>query len=184
MLRSDLLPALLAAVATALLTAAPSNRRGLADDAPAPRPDLEALVANAEGISPVGRPENYSLADQARFFIWQDQAGWHFRTTGPAQRAHGFRGAIRLHGARFQKVIPVGLDNRNDSYQLAPGQREVTFKFATSNKFDGVDFYLDKAASGHVEFEVLLNGGKAPRRIFVGSAAANPKTNHFAVAIP
>lgn len=154
------------------------------DDAPAAKVDLPTLLSRTEGVNVEGRPNNYELAEQARFYVWHDGDGWHVRTVGPPKIANGFRGTIRLHGTKFLKITPVGLDKRNDEASLSPGKDEFTFKFVTSNKFDGVDFNLDKVEGASIEFEVLLNGGKAPKRVFIGGKAANPKTNHFAIAVP
>jgi hypothetical protein len=154
-----------------------------ADDPPA-APDLATLLANAEGIDPEGRPKNYELADQARFYLWRDDDGWHLRTVGPAKQAHGFRGTVRLHGTKFLKLTPVGLDKRNDSADVNAAGTELTFKFTTSNKFDGVDINLAKADAAHIEFDLLLNGGKSPKRVFIGTAAANPTKHQFALKVP
>lgn len=152
-----------------------------ADDPPANRPDLPTLVQNADGISAVGRPNNYKLADPARYFVWHDSDGWHLRVTAPRNRSIVFKGAIRLHGAKFLAVRPIGIDKKTDAGSMSPDKTELTFQFTTSGKFDGFDFNLDAADESKIEFELLSFGRKAADRIFIGGKAANPKAYQFAL---
>jgi len=153
-----------------------------ADDSPElERPDLPTLIANAEGISPDGRPNNYGIGEPARYYVWHDNQGWHVRSTAPKGRLIGFRGAVRLHNAKFLAVRQIGFDKRSDFGGVNEARTEARFKFLTANKFDGFDFNVEGSDDAKIEFELFVNGRKHADRIFIGGKAENPKAFQFAV---
>ena len=156
-------------------------RIGWADDPAEERPDLATLIANADGISAEGRPNNYGIGEPARFYLWHDSQGWHLRCTSPKGKAFGYRGHLRLHKANFLAVRPIGVDKREDSYGVNPAKDQLAFKFLTGAKFDGFDFNVKAEADAKIEFELYCFGRKTPKRIFIGGKAANPKAHRFAL---
>ena len=153
-----------------------------ADDPPRPeRPDLPTLIASADGISPDGRPRNYGLGEPARYYVWHDNQGWHVRCTAPKGKLIGFRGAVRLHNAKFLSIRQIGFDKRSDFGGVNEARTEAAFKFLTANKFDGFDFNVEGTDDAKIEFELFVNGRKHPDRIFIGGKAENPKAFQFAV---
>jgi hypothetical protein len=159
-----------------------SSSLGRTDDpSPAAPVDLATLIRNADGISSLGRPQGYKLAQPARYYVWKDSDGWHLRVTAPYKASVSFRGELRLHNAKFLAVRPIGVDKQADGGTVSPDHRQLTFKFLTGGKFDGFDFNLDATDESQLEMELLINGKQLQKRIFIGSDAANPQAAHFAI---
>ncbi|MCA9055198.1 MAG: hypothetical protein KDA75_15265 [Planctomycetaceae bacterium] len=153
-----------------------------ADDEPdREQPDLATLVANADGIDPSGRPNNYGIGEPSRYYVWHDNQGWHLRCTSPKGKAYGYKGRLRLHKATFLAVRPIGVDKREDSYGVNRAKDELAFKFLTGAQFDGVDFNVKAEDDAKIEFELFCFGKKTPKRIFIGASAGNPKAHQFAL---
>lgn len=128
---------------------------------------------------PRGRMEGSPTDKPARYYVWHDGEGWHLRSC--SRLVNQFQGTIRVSGGSIRKCRRIGLDLRGkgaDRWSLSKDRRELTFHLFTSTSFDGFDFSVD-APDATVEFELLINDKKMPRRIFIGRNGAHPKDVKF-----
>ena len=141
--------------------------------------DQQTGAENRKQLDPRGRMEGSPTNQPARYYVWHDQDGWHVRSC--SRLVNEFQGTIRVSGGTIRKCRPIGLDlrgKRPDRWSLSKDRREITFRTFTSTVFDGFDFSVD-APDATVEFELLINEKKMPRRIFVGRDGAHPSDVKF-----
>jgi hypothetical protein len=141
--------------------------------------DQPQAVETRSELDPRGRMEGSPTDKPARYYVWHDQDGWHLRSC--SRLVNQFQGTVRVSGGTIRKCRPIGLDLRGkqaDRWGLSKDRRELTFHTFTSTSFDGFDFNVD-APDATLEFELLINEKKMPRRIFIGRNGAHPADVKF-----
>ena len=151
----------------------------LAGSFPSAIADQPAAAEKRKDLDPRGRREGSPTDKPARYYVWHDRDGWHVRSC--SRLINQFQGTIRISGGTIRKCRPIGLDlrgKRPDRWALSKDRREITFHTFTSTAFDGFDFSVD-TPEATVEFELLINEKKMPRRIFIGRNGAHPTDVKF-----
>lgn len=139
------------------------------EDLPATMGTPERLIAGAAE----GRPEGLKPGAPAGFWIWQNQAGrWKVRTT-TAKALHEFKGRVTGENAPIGPMRPSRAEFK-DQVQRSP-DGGLVFRFHTKGHVDGFDFMVP----GCARFDLKLDTGPTPLRVFVGKAGISPRTNHF-----
>lgn len=162
---------------TAEIPADPEDPASVTDALP-PQPPMEAPPTTpgaaeelAAGVAD-GKPAGIEPGSPAAFWIWRNPAGvWKVRTT-TAKLPHLFRGRVKGVRSPIGTVRPSRTEFAD---RVAKAGQEVHFNFATKGHVDGFDFRVQ----GCVRFDLQIDGGPAPKKIFVGQGVASPKTNHF-----
>lgn len=135
--------------------------------------DLPCPWANAI----CGRPAGFDAGDANGWYVWNDDDGFHIRTTTPADRAHPFTAVITTDG-RFADVSKVRLEGADDIRILDGGHRLVV-RFHTWDGVDGVDF---KTTGDDLRFRLEEYGLLVPDgRIFLGHFELHPGNNPFTI---
>jgi len=147
------------------------------------------VMANAgyagDPIDPHGKPANAEAGKVEHYDIWQDQEGWHLRTT-TKEYDHHFRGVITASGGEFVEVKGFRLEHKGpekDYFKVGPEHHEIKFDFSTKGSIDGVDF-REKGKQPMLSFSLLI-GEKEPKfepaRIFIGKNGAHPGEDPFQI---
>jgi hypothetical protein len=143
-------------------------------------------AASADGqIDPRGRPMGSLAGAVERYALWQDEGGWHIRTT-TKEYEHHFRGIIAVSGGEFVQVRGYKLEHRGPQRDLfieGPEHHVINFDFSTKGSIDGLDFRV-KGREPMLSFTLTI-GEKEPKfepgRIFIGKSGAHPSTNPFEI---
>jgi hypothetical protein len=162
----------------------PPNAKATAAPAPSvvvqPTHDLPpASNARPVSLSPgaaEGRPEGFKPAAPAAYWIWQGPRGsWRVRTT-TKNMLHLFRGRVVGESGALVDVQPSRNQLESQIHKTDDG---YAFAFKTSAHADGFNFTTRDG--GCVRFDLQLDGGPHPKRIFVGKAQHQPAGSHFVV---
>jgi hypothetical protein len=136
-----------------------------------------------EPLNPRGRPLNTGKVEH--YALWQDEGGWHIRTT-TKEFEHHFRGVIEVRGGEFARVKGYKLEHRGperDMFIEGPEHHVINFDFSTKGSIDGLDFRV-KGKEPVLSFTLTI-GEREPRfepgRIFVGRSGVHPSTNPFEI---
>ncbi|MBI5537233.1 MAG: hypothetical protein HY898_31215 [Deltaproteobacteria bacterium] len=150
---------------------APAPGRQPVADPPEPAKGAAELPAGSAN----GLPKGLNPGAPAAYWIWQDPSdGWHLRTT-TAGVPHQFMG--RILGVSGEIVgRPMRTEHRD---RVRFTKRGMVFDFQTQGSIDGLDFKASD--NGCVRFNLKIDGGPAPKRIFVGSNSLEPPHAHFMV---
>lgn len=139
-----------------------------------PRSSLRAALLPAGAGA--GRPRGFEPGGPAAYWIWQGpRGGWRIRTTS-ANAPHTFRGHLAGTTGPVTGIQPSRLELRDRIWQNDDGW---AFSFRTSGHADGFTFTIPD--NGCVRFDLKLDGGPLPKRIFVGARELEPGTGHFIV---
>jgi hypothetical protein len=121
-----------------------------------------------------GRPPGFKPGAPAAFWIWHGpREDWRVRTT-TAGAPHVFRGHVHGVTGAIARVHPSRTEFHDRLWQTKEGW---AFVFKTAGHADGFTFVTRDG--GCVRFDLLLDGGPHPKRIFVGKGEISPKSNHF-----
>lgn len=124
-----------------------------------------------------GRPPRFNPSAPPGYWIWVGpRSGWRLRTT-TAGGAHLFRGRIKGATSEVTNVHPSRTEFRDRIRRLADGSWE--FSFRTAGHADGLTFVTRD--NGCVAFDLQVDGGPQPKRIFVGAGETQPPGNFFMV---
>lgn len=145
-----------------------------------------ASAVFAQGpINPHGKPKDTKAGAIEHYAIWQNEQGWHIRTT-TKEYEHHFRGNITVRGGEFVEVRGYKLEHKGaqkDLFVEGPEHHVINFDFSTKGSIDGVDFRV-KGKEPMLSFTLMI-GEKEPKfeagRIFIGKAGAHPSANPFEI---
>ncbi len=107
------------------------------------------------------------------YWIWQDDAGWHLRTTSDLPRR--FRGSVEtVGGGAIERLKPVGVAG----VSLAANGRRLEFQWAGESVEQGFDW---ASPSGCNRFAVYVDDEPRPLAVHLGAADESPARVPFAV---
>jgi len=110
------------------------------------------------------------------YWIWQGpRGGWRIKTT-TKRLLHLFRGYLRGTTGAITNIHPSRTEFRDRVWRTGAGW---AFSFKTMGHADGFTFMTRD--NGCVGFDLQLDGGPHPQRIFVGRGQVEPPSNHFIV---
>lgn len=142
------------------------------DDPPSTRSKPQQLPP---GVG-TGRPKSFRPDAPAAYWIWQGPRGhWRVRTTSHDQ-PHLFRGFIHPVETSLGDIEPSRTEFRDRIWKR---NQSFAFSFKTRSHADGFTFVSEN--NGCVRFDLQLDGGPEPKRIFVGAREVQPSSNHFVV---
>jgi hypothetical protein len=121
---------------------------------------------------PVGRPE-FTAGEPEGYWIWQDRAGWHLRTT--SDMPHHFHGNVETVDGIMSDFRPVG---PIPPTSLAAGTRRIEFDWNGRGGEVGFDW---RVSSGCNRFEIYIDGTTRPLRVFLGGPGDSPYRVPFAL---
>lgn len=131
--------------------------------------------------APMGRPAGFKAGAAAAYWIWLGpRGGWRVRTT-TGESSHVFRGHVHaLTGppAVISSVQPTRTEFSDRIWKTKTGW---AFSFKTSGHADGFSFLTRDPVC--VVFDLQLDGGPEPKRVFVGREQVEPQSGFF-VACP
>jgi hypothetical protein len=131
-----------------------------------------------DGIA-AGRPGGFRPGAAAAYWIWQGPRGdWLVRTTTGGE-PHAFRG--RIHGTAGGTIDAQSLrsSRRELGDRVRASDGALVFSFDTAGHADGFTFAT--VGGGCVRFDLQLDGGATPKRIWIGKAQHEPASAHFIV---
>jgi len=134
-------------------------------------PALPAL-----GLSPDGKPEGMDTGSTYRYMVWRDGDQWHVRWT-TAGAVHRFIGKIHSEKGVFSDAKPSAIE-KGDWIKIGPKGHNIAWDTKAAGGADGVDFKL--SAKG-ATFDLLIDGKRHPKRVFVGKAGENPLRIPFTI---
>jgi hypothetical protein len=124
-----------------------------------------------------GRPPGFRPGAPAAYWIWQGpRGGWRLRTT-TGGAVHAFRGHVRGVTGAVSNVHPSRTEFRDRFWKTREGT--WAFSFTTSGHADGFTFVTRD--DGCVHFDLQLDGGPEPKRVFVGQGEVQPSSGNFIV---
>jgi hypothetical protein len=136
-------------------------------------------------INPHGKPMNTGAGKVEHYALWQDEGGWHVRTS-TKEYEHHFRGVIEVRGGEFVQVRGYKLEHKGPQRDLfieGPEHHVINFDFSTKGSIDGLDFRV-KGREPMLSFTLTI-GEKEPKfepgRIFIGKMGAHPSSNPFEI---
>jgi hypothetical protein len=148
-----------------------------------------AKTANGALISPKGQSDDVregKLTNQpARYYIWVDPQGWHFRSAAKKGVLVKFEGVIELSDGEFGRLRPIGLETKGknpDIWTVDAARRKIEFKIFTSGSYDGFDFTIAKVKDVQVSFDLKIGEKPAPGRIFIGKDNRHPTEVPFSLS--
>jgi hypothetical protein len=162
----------------------PATPRPQPVSVPAPRPvdppDAPPTARDRPLVLPdgiaAGRPAGFHPGAAPAYWIWQGPRGdWLLRTT--TDGAHLFRG--RIHPTGTDRIDDVRASRRELGDRVTKTDDGLVFSFQTSGHADGLTFSTQ--AGGCLRFDLQLDGGATPKRIFIGKAQHEPASSHFIV---
>jgi hypothetical protein len=143
-----------------------------------------AASADAQ-IDPRGKPMGTHEGAVERYAVWQDEGGWHIRTT-TKEYEHHFRGVIEVRVGEFVQLRGYKLEHRGPQRDLfieGPEHHVINFDFSTKGSIDGLDFRV-KGREPMLSFTLTI-GERDPKfepgRIFIGKMGAHPSSNPFEI---
>ena len=124
----------------------------------------------------MGRPPSFRPGAPAAYWIWQGPRGsWLLRTT-TAGATQVFRGRVAGAPGEIVNVHPLRTEFRDRIRRARGGW---VFSFTSAGHADGFTFMTREA--GCVRFDLELDGGPQPKRIFIGRGELQPRSPHFVV---
>ncbi|MBW2526410.1 MAG: hypothetical protein JRI23_19675 [Deltaproteobacteria bacterium] len=121
-----------------------------------------------------GRPAGFRPGAPAGYWIWIGPRGdWRLRTT-TAGAPHVFRGRLRGMTGKVVNVHPVRTEHRD---RVAHSGEGWMFNFRTQGHADGLTFGTQDG--GCVRFDLQLDGGPVPKKVFIGAGEVQPRTGNF-----
>jgi hypothetical protein len=175
-----------APVAPAPATAAPVPTAATKGPAVVAQPGKNAppqSKSRAQPLAPgagTGRPHGFRPQAAPAYWIWQGPRGhWRLRTTSKHQ-LHVFRGRVRAIDGTVSSIQASRNEFRDRMWQAGD---DWAFSFKTKSHADGFTFEARGTGGGNacVKFDLQLDGGPEPKRIFVGRSQVQPASNHFVV---
>ena len=153
-------------------SAGPAAPQAPFEELPEHQGRLEAFPPGAA----VGRPPSFKPGAPAAYWIWQGPRGsWLVRTTTGGAK-HVFRGRMAGAPGEIVNVHPLRTEFRDRIRRTRGGW---VFSFTSAGHADGFTFMTREG--GCVRFDLDLDGGPQPKRIFVGRGELQPATPHFVV---
>lgn len=135
---------------------------------------LLAFVTLAFALDPKGKPKAMGPNSPSGFYLWQDDKGWHVRTTTGNQKHH-FVGEIVSEGGTVS-----GLKQYRDEQAnwLKLQGNKINFDLTTEQNIDGFDFQ----SGGNLTFNLTLDDSNAAENVFVGTTGEHPSGVPFTVS--
>jgi hypothetical protein len=121
-------------------------------------------------IKATGKPR---LDDKALgFTLWQDEEGWHLRTTA-ATKDHKMEGTV-LHPGGGRGEVQATRETRTE-FALS-GEDVFSFNFKAHGKEEGFDW---KPTNACAVFDLKIDGEHRPNLVYMGSQAQTPEVIPF-----
>jgi hypothetical protein len=121
-------------------------------------------------------PSGITAGQRDAYFVWQDDAGWHLRTTAKAPDIRHFNGRVWVQEGAVIDPAPLTLEGKDRVHKTA---RSLEIDFYTQPKLDGIDWKFSGAKC--VQFTLLVEGKEQPKLIFLGATKANPPAATFSI---
>src|SRR5256885_10890686 len=97
---------------------------------------IAVSVTTALALDPKGRPKGMGPNAPSGYYIWQDERGWHLRTTTGNQK-HRFSGEITSEGGGISSVKQYR--DEQAGWFKQQGDR-LTIDLTTDKIIDGIEF--------------------------------------------
>lgn len=162
-------------------TEPPATTEPKSEVKPKPRPKPEMKPKPEEQGLPgfvFGAPSGLKPGLPDAFWVYQDEQGWHLRTTTDSKKVlHKFTGRIWITEGTFSSAKPSRLEQGQDSVKSTA--RAIKFSFDTIGVMDGVDWKsIDRQC---IHFELLYDGKADAKVIYLGAKKINPPSNVFLI---
>jgi hypothetical protein len=132
--------------------------------------------AAAYSLDLEGRPAAFEPGRTTGYFIWQDSAGLHLRTTTDGS-SRVFSGTIRTDGA-FRDTFGKSNGGGDDSFRVSGDRGTITFRFTNLGDEAGIDMHI--ADGTYVAFDLSMDGyGLNPADIHIGGDGWHPGDRRF-----
>jgi hypothetical protein len=132
--------------------------------------------------SAMGRPPGFKAGAAAAYWIWLGpRGGWRVRTT-TGDSSHVFRGHVRALTGPPAVISSVQPTRTEFSDRIWKTQTGWAFSFKTSGHADGFSFLTREPVC--VVFDLQLDGGPEPKRVFVGREQVEPQSGFFVACPP
>lgn len=142
-------------------------------DLPARSPLRPVSLPNGAAV---GRPPGFEPDAPPAYFIWQGpRGGWRLRTTS-GDGSHVFSGHISTARGAIADVEPSRLELGDRIWKTDGG---LAFNFRSAGHADGFTFHIPEG--GCATFDLSLDGGAVPKRVFVGRRQIEPGSGHFVI---
>lgn len=137
---------------------------------PPPKPVDNVLFGMPSGLVP---------QERTAFWIWQDAAGWHLRTTGKGPDHHRFNGRIWVDQGAVIEPAPVTVEGKD---RVRTTKQSLEVDFYTFPRIDGIDWKFSGTKCVH--FKLLVDEKEQPKLILLGAKKVNPPTAIFSICPP
>jgi len=127
---------------------------------------IGVTVTTALALDPRGRPKGMGPNAPSGYYIWQDERGWHLRTTTGNEK-HKFSGEIISEGGSISAVKQYR--EEAGSWFKQQGNR-ITIDLTTDKNIDGIDFQ----STGGLTFKLSIDDLEEPSAIRIGANGDNP----------
>ena len=134
---------------------------------------IAVSVTTALALDPKGRPKGMGPNAPSGYFIWQDERGWHLRTTTGNQK-HRFSGEITSEEGGFSSVKQYREEQATWFNQQ--GNR-IKIDLTTDKNIDGIDFQ----STGTVTFRLSVDDREDPLTVHVGANGESPSGIPFSI---
>jgi hypothetical protein len=142
---------------------------------PEPKPPVEKGI---DGFV-FGKPDDIKAGARDAYYVYQDETGWHLRTTTAGTIWRTFKGRISITQGKFTAARRV-TKQAVDGFQLA--NQNIQFDFKTSVGIDGIDFESPDARC--VQFELSYESRLDPKVIRIGAKGITPAAATFTICKP
>jgi hypothetical protein len=132
---------------------------------------IAASVVTVLALDPKGRPKGMGPNAASGYYIWQDERGWHLRTTTGSEK-HKFSGEIISEGGSINTVKQYREEQA--AWFKQQGNR-ITIDLTTDKNIDGIDFQ----STGTLTFKLSFDDREEPAAIRIGSNGDSPSAIPF-----
>jgi hypothetical protein len=141
---------------------------------PEPKPRPRPKPAGEEGLQgfTFGRPPSLKPGLPDAWWVYQDDAGWHVRTT--TDDRHQMKGRVWVTTGKLASVKVTVLEKQDGVQSDA---QSIDIDFDTDKVMDGVDFVLTGTKCAH--FALLVDGKPEPKLIHLGASTMTPPSATF-----
>ncbi|MEW6730326.1 MAG: hypothetical protein AB1489_03205 [Acidobacteriota bacterium] len=137
---------------------------------------IAASAISALALDPKGRPKGMGPNAPGGYFIWQDERGWHLRTTSGNEKHH-FEAEITSEGG----TISAAKQYRDEPASWLKQQgSKITIDLTTEKNIDGIDF---QSSGGSLTFKLRIDGQEDPERIQIGANSDRPSGIPFTIPV-
>jgi hypothetical protein len=131
-------------------------------------------VTAAFALDPKGRPRGMGPNAPGGYYIWQDERGWHLRTTTGGAK-HRFTGEIISEGGSITEVKQYRDEPANWFKQQGS---KLTLDLSADKNIDGIDFQ----ANGSLTFRLSIDDVEDATIVRVGANGESPSGIPFTLS--